>query len=116
MLATADGEVWTFTVHEFGDVRNSCANVGPELVTQNNIADVTIAAPADASLPQMFTQDDWMQDIGSIIGHSIKVSTMRAGNPATVGCCVIGKGMPVLLENGEMNGGGEHADEHHGPH
>lgn len=112
MLNQLDGEVWTFTVHEFGDVRNSCANVGPELVTENNIADVTIAAPADATLPQMFTQDDWMQDIGPIIGHSIKVSTMRQGNPATVGCCVVGKGMPVVLENG----GGEHAVEHHGPH
>lgn len=100
MLNTLDGEVWTFSVHEFGDVRNSCADVGPALVTENNIADVTIAAPADPTLAQMFTQDDFMQDIGSIIGHSIKVSTMRQGNPATVGCCVVGKGMPVEVDNG----------------
>ena len=50
---------------------------------------------------QMFTQAEFMTDIGAIIGNSILVT---AENSVTLGCCVIGKGAPVV-EN--ANGGGE---------
>ena len=50
---------------------------------------------------QIITQAEFMTDIGAIIGNSIVVT---AENSTTLGCCVIGKGAPVV-EN--ANGGGE---------
>ena len=86
------GVVWEFSIHEFGDIRENCAKVGPALVTENNIADVTISTSIDF---QMFTQDDFMQDIGPIIGKSIKVTVMDGDMEDIIGCCVIGKGTPI---------------------
>ena len=85
-----------FTVHQKGDITNSCQNVGSELETMNNIADVTYD-PIEMS---MFTQNDWMQAIGPIIGNSIVATKIVMGNPETIGCCVIGKGMPPMVMDG----------------
>ena len=88
------GETLMFTVHQKGDITNSCQNVGSELETMNNIADATY----DPIAP-MFSQDDWMQAIGPIIGNSIVATKIVMGVPETIGCCVIGKGMPPMVMN-----------------
>ena len=56
-FTNVDNEVWQFTVHKFGNIRSSCANIGPEYVdpisaargrkppAESKIAPVTIAAP-----------------------------------------------------------------------
>ena len=60
----------------------------------NDIADVTY----DPMNP-MFSQSDYMQAIGPIIGNSIVATTTVLGVPETIGCCVIGKGMPPMVMN-----------------
>ena len=87
--------MWSFSIHEFGDVRESCSKVGPALVTDDDIDDLTIDFMTSIDFVQSFTQDDYMQDIGPIIGHSILVTTVRDDSEVNVGCCVIGKGSPI---------------------
>ena len=90
--------MWSFSIHKFGDVSESCSKVGPALVTADNINDLTIAPEMGV---QTFTQDDFMQDIGPIIGNSISVTAIREGKEVNVGCCVIGKGSPVEQHAGK---------------
>ena len=89
------------------------------------IDSVTIAA-ADASVTtQMFNQQKFMQNLGgknSLIGKSIKVTTMRndiSGMPAEalIGCCVIGQADNPANANAANNAHPSHAGYgHHGHH
>ena len=87
--------MWLARVHEFGDRRGDCANVGDPVASLDEITVNTTGGM------QMFTQAEFMTDIGAIIGNSVLVTDMSG---VTLGCCVIGKGAPVV-EN--ANGGGE---------
>ena len=90
-----NGELWLAAVHEFGDRRGDCANIGDPVA---NLDDITVNTTGGM---QMFTQAAFMTDIGAMIGNSILMTTMSG---VQLGCCVIGKGAPVV-EN--ANGGGE---------
>lgn len=92
----ADGEVWSFKVHEYGDMGGGeCAKVGSEFnplteyvygqlnpyadLSRGTINDVTIIDTPDGSTDteQEFKQGVFMQNLAgknSIIGKSIKVT------------------------------------------
>ena len=80
-FSNLDNEVWKFTVHKFGDLRSSCANIGPEYVDpiqsiygskppeESKITAVTIAAPLTNTFE--FSQDNFVVNLEDIIGNAI---------------------------------------------
>ena len=81
VFSNVDNEVWKFTVHKFGDLRSTCANIGPEYVDpihniygrkppeESKIAPVTIAAPQTNTFE--FSQDTFVVNLEDIIGNAI---------------------------------------------
>lgn len=116
-LSPYNGEVWSLDVMKFGNISGvDCAATGPEFnplaefiygqpnpfadPSRGTINDVTIVAADATVMSQDFMQSKFMQNLGgknSIIGKSIKVSTMRVPMGMTdpeavvIGCCVIGQ-------------------------
>ena len=78
--ADVDGETWSFSIHEFGDRRNRCDNVGnaidfgPDGIINDAIFD-------RANNPQMQTQDGLDLQVRNLIGHSVLMSTLREDEP-----------------------------------
>ena len=111
-FSNVDNEVWSFTVHKFGDLRSSCANIGPEYVdpiqavygnklpAESKITAVTIAAPLTNTFE--FSQDEFLVNLEDIIGNAIQLTSVQdssgAAQDVNRGCCVIGKGTPTPAE------------------
>ncbi|VDK39112.1 unnamed protein product [Gongylonema pulchrum] len=86
-------------VHQSGDLSNSCANIGPVMVTTSKENISAIFGNVDAHGDEKVTVDreiDWPSDV-SLVGHSLvlhKLSVMewslRSTNTLPLACGTIG--------------------------